>query len=125
MIDFKRKYTSNSRQLIKLDAAPKSDTDFLLLVEKLTQDIIVQRQRVEEENKRRQKIIDNAEQIRQLAREENLKYMEMRQKHEAEIDFDELTDKKLEDNEKKYWKLVTRKQIIEEHLWSLESTSNR
>ena len=125
MIDLKRKYTSNSRQLIKLDAAPKSDTDFLLLVEKITQEIIVQRQRVEEENKRRQKIIDNAEQIRQLAREENLKYMEMRQKHEAEIDFDELTDKKLEDNEKKYWKLVTRKQIIEEHLRSLESTSNR
>ena len=57
----KRKYTANSRQLIKLDAAPKSDTDFLLLIEKLTQEIIVQRQRVDEENKRRQKIIDNAE----------------------------------------------------------------
>jgi hypothetical protein len=125
VVSLRREQIANGRQLVKKAATKKVDGDYIVKIDKLSNDINQIKMKTEEENKRLEKIVDNMDNLRSLVEEEKLKYLELRQKHEIDIDFDELTDKNLEVAEKKYWKLIAKKTSIEDYMKAIENTTGR
>ncbi len=125
LVELRREQTNNSRALVKRANERRIDGDYITRIEKMSKEINLIRNKTEEENKRMAKISENMDKLRMLVEDEKMQYLELRQKHEVDVDFDELNDKNLEETEKKYWRLMTRKTTIEDHIKSVESTTDR
>lgn len=125
LAELRREQTANSRLLVKRANERRIDGDYANKIEKMTKEINLIRNKTEEENKRMAKITENMDKLRVLVEDEKMQYLEVRQKHEIDVDFDELNDKNLEQTEKKYWRLINRKTTIEDHIKSVESTIDR
>lgn len=125
LVDLRRKQNTNGRLLVKKAATKKVDGDYIAKIEKLSAEINQIRMKIEEEHKRLDKNGENMDSLKTLVEDEKLKYLELRQKHEIDLDFDELTEKNLEATEKKYWKLIAKKNSLQEYMQSMENTNNR
>lgn len=125
LVDLRRQQNTNGRLLVKKAATKKVDGDYIVKIEKLSSDINQIRLKIEDEHKRLEKTSENMDSLRTLVEDEKLKYLELRQKHEIDIDFDELTEKNLESAEKKYWKLIGKKNSLQEYMQSIENTGTR
>lgn len=125
IVTLRRDQVNNGRQLVKKALTKKVDGDYIAKIDKLSNDIAQIKMKTDDEHKRLEKIVDNMDNLRSVIEDEKLKYLEIRQKHEIDIDFDELSDKNLEATEKRYWKLVAKKSSIEEHMKAIENTTNR
>lgn len=125
LVDLRRKQNTNGRLLVKKAATKKVDGDYIAKIEKLSAEINQIRMKIEEEHKRLDKNSENMDSLKTLVEDEKLKYLELRQKHEIDLDFDELTEKNLEATEKKYWKLIAKKNSLQEYMQSMENTNNR
>lgn len=125
LVELRREQTTNGRHLVKKSNERRIDGDYISKIEKLSKEINQIKMKTEEENKRMNKITENMDKLKTLVEDEKIQYLELRQKHEVDADFDELNDKNLEETEKKYWRLISRKTTIEEHIKTVESTTDR
>lgn len=125
LVDLRREQTTNGRKLIKLSQEKRVDGDYMSKIERLSKEINQIKLKTEDEHKRMAKITDNMDKLKTLVEDEKIEYLELRQKHEVDIDFDELSGKNLDETEKKYWKLISRKTTIDEHTKAVENTTER
>lgn len=125
LVELRREQTTNGRKLVKMSQEKKIDGDYMAKIERLRKEIGQIKLKTEEEHKRMDKITENMDKLRTLIEDEKIQYLELRQKHEVDIDFDELSEKNLDETEKKYWKMISRKTTIEEHTKAVENTTER
>lgn len=122
ILELKRLQSKNGRTLLK-KSENKIDAVFFSKVEKLTHDLGVLKGKITEENGKILKIHENVANIREYMRKENQEIEELKMK--ADLDFEEFSEKNLQESEKKYWKLIMKKDIISDHLRSVENINAR
>lgn len=121
----RRDQTNSLRALNRKKALKGGEEQFIMLFEKMNQELGQLKLKVAEENKRLENIEKTTSELREKVIKENVETLNLRQKHEVDVDFDELTDKNIEEAEKKYWALVSKRNDIEDHIKVIENNAQR
>lgn len=95
------------------------------MLDKLNQELSQLKLKTVDETRRLENMEKNTSELREKIIKENVETLNLRQKHEVDIDFDELTDKNIDEFEKKYWTLIAKRNDIEDHIKVVENTSHR